>query len=160
MRADHGRLAGALATEVVVSDVFWLHSEVIQHLEDGSVHHWRTADVVLNVFRSGVLAEVVLKQDLVNESNVSIPVVLFLWFRESNIELEVREILFDLAKVIDVKQFTKATATVPITNFAIGLLAFEEFEYVASKWGHPSTTTDVNHFGLGVLDEELAIGGH
>ena len=51
-----------LAAKVVEGDMFGLDTQVIQHLEDGRVHHRGPADVVLDIFRGLVVIQVVVQQ--------------------------------------------------------------------------------------------------
>ena len=92
-----------------------------------------------------------------DESLVTGPVVFWERLRQRDLELEVREFFFDLSEVIDVEQFTQASTTVPVRHLSVGLLAFEQFKNVTSQRCHSSTTTDVDHFGFGVFDKELAV---
>ena len=66
---------GTSTAEVVEADVFRFHTEIIEHLEYGGIHHRRAAEVVLDVFGSRVILQVVIQHDLMNEAGVARPVV-------------------------------------------------------------------------------------
>ena len=61
---------GALGIECRDGD-----AKVLEHLDDGRVHHWRSAEVVLAVLGRRVVLEVVLVDHVVNEACVTIPVI-------------------------------------------------------------------------------------
>ena len=113
-------LSKKLAAKIVERDVLGFHAQVVQHLEHRRVHHRRSADVILNVLGGGMLTQVVFQQDLVNETLVPGPIILWEWFRKSNVELEVGEFLFDCPKVIHVEKFPHTPSTVPICHFPAG----------------------------------------
>ena len=147
-----------LPTEVVIGNVFFLDTQIVEHLEHGRVHHRWAADVVLDVFRSGMVLQIVVVQHLMNEAGVTVPIVLGLRFGEGDVELEVGKLLLDLAEVIHIEQFPHTATTVPIRHLAIGLEVLEQLEDVAPQRCHACPTADVDHFGISVLDKELAVG--
>ena len=65
----------SLAAEVVKSDVFGRHAEVVEHFHNSGEHHGRSAEVVFNFFRLGVVFQIVIQQNLVDEAGVAGPVV-------------------------------------------------------------------------------------
>lgn len=146
-----------LAAEIVERDVLGFDAEIVQHLEHRRVHHRWSADVVLDVFRGGVLTQIVLQQDLMNEALVPRPIVFWKWLGKSDIELEVRKFFLDRAEVIDVKQFPHTPSAVPVRHFTAGSKILEQLENVASKRRHASSTADVHHLSVAILDEEFTI---
>ena len=147
-----------LAAEVIVSNVFGFDTKVIPHFEDRLVHHRWATDVILDVFGCRMVFKVVLQQHLVDEALITGPVVRRKWFRQRDIELEVRKLFFDFTEVVDIEQFATRATAVPVRYFAVGLASFEQFKDMASQWCHSSTTPDVNHFCFGVLDKEFTVG--
>ena len=105
-----------LTTEVVKSDIFFRNTQVIEQLKHRSIHQWRAASVVFYLIWLRVVFQVVFEQYLVNESHVSIcftisqgsldlPIVFWKWFRKPDVEIEVREFLFDFSEMRHVEQF-------------------------------------------------------
>jgi len=49
-----------LPAEVIKMDIFVFDPEILQHVDDGGVHHRRAADIVVHIFGGGVILEIVL----------------------------------------------------------------------------------------------------
>ncbi len=49
---------------------------------------WRTAEIVFNIFRFKMVFQVVIVKHLVNETNISCPIILRQWFRQGNVILK------------------------------------------------------------------------
>jgi hypothetical protein len=65
----------ALPAEIVECDVLFFNPQVVKHLKDRGVHHWWATDVVLNVFRSGMIFQIVVVENLMDEPGVAVPVI-------------------------------------------------------------------------------------
>lgn len=134
-KKEIGRLGGVVmgrtwlregsAAEVVVGDVFFFDPEIVQHLEYGCIHHRRTAQIVFDIFRGRVILQMIFVDHVMNEPDVSLPVVFWLGFREGDIELEVGEVLFDFFEMVDIEKLAQASPAVPIGNLSIGLPILE-----------------------------------
>ncbi len=66
----------ALATWAAQHNVHLVHIQTGQHLQRGPDHGRRSAEIVFNTRRIGVLGEIVLPKDFVDEAGVGLPVVL------------------------------------------------------------------------------------
>ncbi len=87
-----------------------------------------------------------------------LPVILRHWLAEHYEKLEIGELARNAVEMLQVEQLALATATIPIGHLAAALQRMEEVEEVRAHGGHAGTTTDVEHFGFGRLDEELTVG--
>ncbi len=56
------------ASEIVEQDVFPLHAQIVQHLQDRLRHQRRSAHVIFAVLGRRVVAQVILEEHLVNEA--------------------------------------------------------------------------------------------
>ena len=146
-----------LSAEVIVGDVALWNAKIVEHFKDGGIHHWWSAQIILDIFGCWMLLEIVVKNHLMDEPDVALPIVFGLWLRQSNVEFEVRKIFLDSSEMIDIEQFPDAATTVPIGNFAVCLSIAEKFKDMATQRSHSSTATNVDHFVVSVLDKELTI---
>lgn len=161
-------LVADLTTKVIKGNVFRRDSVVVDHLQDGRVHHGWSAEIKLNVFRRFMNREVVIDQCLVHKTYESIaaafhtrlrsPMVGFQRLRQHQVKLEVGELLLDLAKVVYIKQLAALTASVPKRYLTTGLQRVKEVEQVRTHGGHTRTSADVNHLRLVVFDVKLSVG--
>ena len=76
-----------------------MYAQAVQHLDDGRVHHGWAAQVILAVFWRRVLRQVLVKQYLVDEAGETVPVVLWLWFRQTQMPIKVVVFLSKLVKL-------------------------------------------------------------
>lgn len=68
--------AKELSTKIVEQDILRLHSQAVQHLHARLEHERRTTEVVLDVLGRGMILQIVVINDLVDEPRVPGPVVL------------------------------------------------------------------------------------
>ena len=99
--------------EIVKGDVALWYPQVVEHLEDRRIHHRRAAEVVLDVFRRRMILEIVCEDNLVDKSNITLPIVFRLWLGKSDIEFEVWKLLFNTLKMVDIEKFANAATTIP-----------------------------------------------
>ena len=85
--------AYCIIPQIIKRNTLRRDAEVVKHGENGGVHHRRSAEVILHLLRQIELAQVIVKQHLVNESRVAGPVIFGQRFGEGDIEFEVREVL-------------------------------------------------------------------
>ena len=109
------------AAEIVEGDVLFLNAQIVQHTEHSLVHHGRAAHVVLDIFGSRMVLQIVVVEHLMDEPCVAVPVIFGQRFGECQMELEVRELLLDRAELVDIEQLAHAASAVPIGDFAIGV---------------------------------------
>jgi hypothetical protein len=57
-----------LASKVVEKDILLLDAQFIEHVDQRCVHHRWTAKIILAILRCWMIFQIVLKQDLVDES--------------------------------------------------------------------------------------------
>src|SRR5690606_26475611 len=136
-----------LAAEIVEANILFRDSHFVKHLQHSRVHKRRAAQIELNVFRSRMFLEVVIKQTLVNEAYVTVaffvikalldfPVVFRKRFAETNVKLEVRKLLFNLPEVIYIEQFLFRTTPIPVRHFPIGAFRVKQMEYLRTQRRH------------------------
>ena len=65
-----------ISTKIVEQDILRLHSQAVQHLHARLEHERRTTEVVLDVLGCGMILQIVVINDLVDEPRVPCPVVL------------------------------------------------------------------------------------
>ena len=102
--------------------------------------------------------KVVIQQHLVNEPNITRPIIFGLRLAKGNIEGEVVKLTLDRSEIFLIEDFTLRSSAVPEADLTRGLLGMEQIKNVAPHGGHPRTTTDEHDFPLGLLHEELAVG--
>ena len=66
-----------LTTKVVKRDVLGLDTQILKHVLHSLSHHGRPTHVVLAVFWTRVISQVVFKHNVVNEARVAFPIVFF-----------------------------------------------------------------------------------
>ena len=118
-----------LSAEVIEQDILSWHAEVVQHVYYRLRHHWRTAHEVDDAFWLIVLLEVCLVKHVVNEAcniRYTCLVSLRIWTVQSEVELEVRELLLDLLEVLEVECLLQRTSTIEEINLTAGLNGLEE----------------------------------
>ena len=74
-----------LAAEVVERDVFRFDTKVFTHLRDALVHDRRTTEVVLDIFRSRMIFQVIVNHDLVDKAYIAVPIVFGKRFGQSDV---------------------------------------------------------------------------
>ena len=113
------------ASEVVIGYVLGLDAEVVEHIDYGAAHGAGTAHVVLDVLGGGVVLEVGVVHDLVDEaggighaggigSGVG-PV-------EGEVEVEVGEVLLQLVEVVEVEHLVEGAGAVEVVHGAVGAM--------------------------------------
>ena len=102
--------------------------------------------------------EIIFEQDLVDKTDIAVPVVFWPRLGHRNVEFEIRKFLFNLAELILVKNLIGIACAIPIRNFASRLKRMEEMKEMRTEWRHASAATDINHFTIGILNEKLAEG--
>ena len=76
--------------EFIKRDLQLGHAEIVEHFGHRLDHHRRAAEVVLDGFRIGVIVQVVLERDLVDEAGEAGPVVFRQGRGKSEMEGKVR----------------------------------------------------------------------
>jgi len=115
-----------LSAKIVECDILWFNTKIFTHFHDALIHHRWTAKVVLDVFRTWVVLEVIVNHDLMDEASQTGPVVLGQRLGQCKMETEIRKFFFNRLKFINVEQLTKASSTVPVRNFAAGFQILEQ----------------------------------
>ena len=104
-----------------------------------------------------MILQIVVVDDLMDEADVAGPVVFGLGVRERDVEAEVWELLLDLAEVLFVEDLLLASCTVPVRDLTACVERAEEVEDLSTQRSHTSTTTDVEHLSIRVLDVEVPV---
>ena len=105
-----------------------------------------------------MIAEVFAAQHFVDEAGVRGPVVFGQRFGEGDMELKVLELACEVLEVFLIENFLPRASAVPKADLASGLERFEEVRKVRAQGSHAGTATEVDHFVLRFLDEEIAEG--
>src|SRR5690554_196152 len=74
--------------------------------------------------------------------------------------LEVVMLFGQLVILVVVERLAPGTRSIPERDLALGIQALELVENMATHWRHTRTTTNEDHFGVGVLGKEFAEGAH
>jgi len=166
---------GGAAAEVVVGDAFGLDAEGVEHLDDGGAHGAGAAHVVLDVFGCGVVAEVGVVHDLVDEAwgvGHTGCVGGWVWAVEGEVEVEVGEVLLQLVEVVEVEHFVECACAVEVVHGAVGAVECAgEVHDLSAERGHAGAAADPYHLVavgavgpgavVGAAHAELAVGaGH
>ena len=104
-----------------------------------------------------MILQIVIVDDLMDEADVAGPVVFGLGVRERDVEAEVGELLLDLAEVLFVEDLLLASCTVPVRDLTARMERAEEVEDLSTQRSHTSTTTDVEHLSIRILDMEVPV---
>ena len=157
-----------LASKVIKGHVLLGNAPIITHFENGGIHHRRPTEVEFDFFGLFVFAQVVINKRLVYKTQETIavpiiqtltdlPIIFWKWLGENHMKTKIRKLLFDGPELVYVKEFALGTATVPITHLATGFEGMKKVENMGPQRSHTGTTTDVDHFFLGILDEEFTV---
>jgi hypothetical protein len=68
-----------------------------------------------------MFAQVIIKQNLVNEACQSRPFIFRQRFREGDIKLEIRESLFNCPEFIFIKNLSQRSSSIPVRDFTASL---------------------------------------
>ena len=96
-----------------------------------------------------MLLEICLVHDIVNEScHILHSSCIGCRIRtvESEVEVEVRELLLDFSIILEVECLFQATCTIEEVDLLLGLESLEQMHDVASERSHTCTTTDEDVF--------------
>ena len=122
-----------LGAEVIKENILRRHSQTIEEVNYRLRHHWRTAHKVDDALWLIVVFEICLVENIVNEtSNIwyTSLISLWIWTVQSEVELEVRELLLNLVVVIEVEGLLKRTCTVEEINLTAGLKGLKQVHNV------------------------------
>src|SRR5690606_26934058 len=104
---------------------------------------------------------------LVNKSDITVtftierslhfPVILRQWLGETDVKLEVREVLLDISEMRYIEEFLLRTTTIPVRHFSVSFLRMEQVEDLSTKRRHTCTPTDIDHLSFSWVDVEFTI---
>ena len=89
-------------------------------------HQRRAAQVIFDVFRGGVILEIMVVHHLVNKAHIAVPIVLWPRLGHGDVEGEIGKLLFYFAEVILVEDLIGIARPVPIGHLAPRLERVEE----------------------------------
>ena len=118
-----------LCAEVIEQDILLRHAEAVEKVHYRLCHHRRTAHEVDDALWLIVLLEICLIENIVYEAcniRYTCLVSLRIWTVQSEVELEVRELLLDLLEVLEVECLLQRTSTIEEVNLAASLNGLEE----------------------------------
>ena len=163
------------AAEIVEHYVFALDTEVVEHIDDGFGHRSGAAHIVFDVLGGGMVLEVGVVHHVVDEAGC----VGYAGFVgcgvgtvESQMEVEVGEVLLELMEVVEVEDFVEGAGTVEVVHLSVGAVErAREVHNLCTKRSHTGATANPNHLGVlrsvapltvfGTADVEVAVGaGH
>ena len=98
-------LAYYLSSEIVKFNHLIRNAQIIEHFENGIIHHWRTTEIILNFFRFLQLTKILIIKYLVNESCFACPVIFRNRFRKGNIKIEIWVFISNGLELILVENF-------------------------------------------------------
>ena len=122
-----------LCAEVIEQDILRWHSEAVKKVDNRLGHHWRSTHKVDDALWLGVVLEICLVENVVYKAwNIRNTSLISLWIGtiQSEVELEVRELLLDLVVVVEVEGLLERTSTVEEVNLATRLKSLEEVHNV------------------------------
>ena len=118
-----------LTTKVVEHNHVVFYTQRVEQVKHSLCHHRRTAEVVLDVLWSVMLLEVGVAQDWSNEASGIFntqSVCLRIWTVQSQVEVEVRELLLQLQEVLQEEYLVNSTSTIEVVHLAIGSLTISK----------------------------------
>ena len=138
------------AAEVVEGDVFALDAEVVEHVDDGFGHGSGAAHVVFDVLGCGVVLEVGLVHDVVDEAwgvGYASFVGSGVGTVEGEMEVEVGEILLELTEVVEVEDLVEGAGAVEVVHLSVGAVeCAREVHNLSTQRGHAGATADPDDF--------------
>ena len=161
------KLGRELTAKVIKADHVVFDAERVQEVEDGLCHHWRTAEVVLTVFGCLMSLEVGVAHNGSHEARCVLDtccICLRIGTVESEVEVEVGEVLLELQEVIEERNLLQRAGTIEIvhgalTVFILHTVTLQHMHDLSTQRSHTGTTTDPNHLTTcAVLRTELTIG--
>src|SRR5690606_34325202 len=106
--------------EFVQRDILVLDAQILEHLDDGGVHHGWTAHVKLAVLRRRMVLQIVFIDHVVDEAGLAGPVVFRLRIGQRDVPLEIIVLGGQLVVVLLVEHLLETAGTVPETDLALG----------------------------------------
>src|SRR5574344_311315 len=139
-----------LSTEVVETYHIVFYSERVEQVEHCLCHHWRTTEVVLNIFRILMLLEIGVAQHRSDETCCVLYthcICLWIWTVEGKMEVEVRVLFLQFEEVFLEEHFVDATCTIEVVHLAVAYMeGLEHVHDLCAKRCHTCATTYPNHF--------------
>ena len=127
-----------LSAKIIESNHFRRNAIVVKHLGYCSGHHWRTTEVIFDFFRFLMILQIIVLYNFVNETYIAVPIVLRFWFRQGNIEREVRIFGFYLLEIGFVENFAARPCPIPERNLARSMQSLEQMEDMRPHWSQPA----------------------
>ena len=135
--------------EIVVHDILRLHAQRIEIVGHGLDQHWRTAKVVLAVFRCIVILEIGVADAVHRKAGIVLHtgcVGLGIRTVEREMEVEIGEFLFQLPEVLQEEGLCQRAGTIEEMHLTVS--AVQRLGHVhdlRTKRSHTGTTTNPNH---------------
>ena len=95
-----------LASEVIKHDIFSFNSNRKKHIDYGLVHDRWTTKIVLTIFWRRMILQILFKENIVNKSCWSSPVIIWLRLRKGHMPFEVREFILNRIKILNIEHLS------------------------------------------------------
>ncbi len=151
------------AAEVVEHYVLWGDAEVVEHGGDGFGHGSGAAHVVFDVLGGGVVLEVGLVHDVVDEAR-GVGYASFVGCGvgtvEGEMEVEVGEILLELTEVVEVEDLVEGAGAVEVVHLSVGAMErTRQVHNLSTQRSHAGATANPYHLGVLRCVTPLAVFG-
>ena len=150
------------SSEVIEANHVVFYTERVEKVEHGLCHHWRTAEVVLDIFWILVLLEIGVAHHWCHESRRVLDsslVCLRVWTVEGEVEVEVVELLVECEEVVEERNLLEGTCSLEVVHLAVACVeGLEHVHDLCTERSHTGTTADPNHLTTSaVLWTELSV---
>ena len=111
-----------LTTEVIEHNHIIFYAERVQEIKHSLGHHWRAAEVVLDVLWSVVLLELGIAHHWSNEARSVLYtqcIRLWIWTVQCQVEMEVRILLLQCQEILQEEYLVNSTSTIEIVHLAV-----------------------------------------
>ena len=111
-----------LSAKIIKHDHVVLNAQRVEQIKHCLGHHWRAAEVVLDVLWSVVLLEVGVAHHRSNEARSVLYtqcVRLWIWTVQCQVEMEVRILLLQCQEVLQEEYLVDSTSTIEIVHLAV-----------------------------------------
>ena len=112
-----------LSAKVIEHNHIIFYTQRVEQVKHSLGHHWRAAEVVLDVLWSVVLLEVGVAHHRSNEARSVLYtqcICLWIWTVQCQVEMEVRILLLQCQEVLQEEYLVNSTSTIEIVHLGIG----------------------------------------
>ena len=101
-----------------------------------------------------MIFEIIVENHLMNESDITRPIIFGFRLRKRDMEFEIRELLFDLLELLFIENLAPASRTVPESYRLVSLFRLEQVEVMRPQGGLTRTAAEKHLLIGGILHEE------